>query len=48
MKIEDLMNPVLERLGLRRRRRAYEKSMALRGKLRLEVDLDVSRERTLD
>ena len=33
--------------GLRqvRRRRAYEKAMALRGKIKLDIDLDSARER---
>ena len=33
-------------LKLVRRARAYEKAMALRGRIRLDVDLDASRERT--
>jgi hypothetical protein len=32
-------------LELVRRNRAYQKAMALRGKLDLDIDLDVSRER---
>ncbi len=32
-------------LNLVRRARAYEKALALRGKVRLRVDLDASRER---
>jgi hypothetical protein len=32
-------------LRLVRRTRAYEKAMALRGKIRLDVDLETSRER---
>jgi hypothetical protein len=32
-------------LRLVRARRAYDKAMALRGKLHLDIDLDVSRER---
>jgi hypothetical protein len=33
-------------LHLVRRRRAYRKAMALRGKVRLKIDLDESRERS--
>lgn len=36
---------LIEGLDLVRRRRAYENAMALRGKLLLDVDLEVSRER---
>jgi hypothetical protein len=36
---------LVEGLRLVRRARAYEKAMALRGKLRLDVDLEESRER---
>ncbi|MBI1785973.1 MAG: hypothetical protein HYR60_00200 [Acidobacteria bacterium] len=36
---------LIEGLGLIRRARAYHRAMALRGKIRLDVDLDVSRER---
>lgn len=36
---------LIEGLDLVRRRRAYESAMALRGKLLLDVDLEVSRER---
>jgi hypothetical protein len=36
---------LVEGLRLVRRARAYEKAMALRGKVNLSVDLDVSRER---
>jgi hypothetical protein len=36
---------LVEGLRLVRRTRAYGKAMALRGKLRLDVDLDASRER---
>jgi len=36
---------LVEGLHLVRRARAYEKAMALRGKVRLAVDLEVSRER---
>ena len=36
---------LVEGLRLVRRARAYEKAMALRGKVKLAIDLDVSRER---
>jgi hypothetical protein len=36
---------LVEGLRLVRRARAYEKAMALRGKVKLSVDLDASRER---
>lgn len=36
---------LVEGLELVRRRRAYDKAMSLRGKMHLDVDLDVSRER---
>ena len=36
---------LVEGLRLVRRARAYEKAMALRGRLHLHVDLDASRER---
>jgi hypothetical protein len=36
---------LVEGLRLVRRARAYEKAMALRGKVNLSIDLDVSRER---
>jgi hypothetical protein len=36
---------LVEGLRLVRRARAYEKAMALRGKVNLAIDLDVSRER---
>jgi hypothetical protein len=36
---------LVEGLRLVRRARAYEKAMALRGKVRLAIDLDASRER---
>ena len=36
---------IVEGLQQLRRRRAYEKAMALRGKIQLDIDLDVSRER---
>jgi len=36
---------LVEGLRLVRRSRAYEKAMALRGKVKLAIDLDASRER---
>jgi hypothetical protein len=42
---EGITDTLVEGLELIRRRRAYQKAMALRGKIELEVDLDVSRER---
>ena len=36
---------LVEGLRLVRRARAYEKAMALRGKVKLSIDLDTSRER---
>jgi len=36
---------LVEGLRLVRRARAYEKAMALRGKINLSIDLDASRER---
>jgi hypothetical protein len=36
---------LIEGLELVRRTRAYQKALALRGKLDLDIDLDVSRER---
>lgn len=36
---------LIEGLELVRRSAAYEKAMALKGKIRLDVDLEVSRER---
>jgi hypothetical protein len=36
---------LIEGLGRVRRARAFERAMALRGKIKLDVDLDVSRER---
>ena len=36
---------LVEGLKLVKRSRAYEKAMALRGKVNLEIDLDASRER---
>jgi hypothetical protein len=40
-----ITDTLVEGLRLVRRARAYEKAMALRGKLHLSVDLDASRER---
>jgi hypothetical protein len=40
-----ITDTLVEGLRLIRRARAYEKAMALRGKLQLDVDLKVSRER---
>jgi len=40
-----ITDTLVEWLRLIRRARAYEKAMALRGKLHLDVDLEVSRER---
>jgi len=40
-----ITDTLVEGLRLVRRARAYEKAMALRGKVNLSVDLDVSRER---
>jgi len=37
---------LVEGLRLVRRTRAYDKAMALRGRIRLDVDLDSSRERS--
>ena len=37
---------LIEGLRLVRRRRAYEKGMALKGKLKLQINLNQSRERT--
>ncbi|MCC7345045.1 MAG: hypothetical protein IT573_08905 [Deltaproteobacteria bacterium] len=36
---------LVEGLHLLKRRRAYDKAMALKGKLRLQVDIEKSRER---
>ena len=36
---------IVEGLQQVRRRRAYEKAMALRGKVKLDIDLDTARER---
>jgi hypothetical protein len=36
---------LVEGLHLVRRRRAYDRAMALKGRLRLDIDLEVSRER---
>jgi hypothetical protein len=40
-----ITDTLVEGLRLIRRARAYEKAMALRGTLRLDVDLETSRER---
>ena len=40
-----ITDTLVEGLRLIRRARAYEKAMSLRGKLHLDVDLEVSRER---
>lgn len=40
-----ITDTLVEGLRLIRRARAYEKAMALRGKLRLDIDLKASRER---
>jgi hypothetical protein len=40
-----ITDTLVEGLRLIRRARAYEKAMALRGRLRLDVDLEASRER---
>ena len=40
-----ITDTLVEGLKLVRRTRAYEKAMSLRGKVHLDVDLDVSRER---
>lgn len=37
---------LIEGLRLVKRRRAYEKGMSLKGKLKLRIDLDQARERT--
>jgi hypothetical protein len=42
---EGITETLVEGLELVRRRSAYDKAMALRGKLELDVDLEVSRER---
>ena len=41
-----ITDTLVEGLKLVRRTRAYEKAMAVRGKVHLDVNLDVSRERT--
>jgi hypothetical protein len=41
-----LTETLIEGLELIRRRKAYPRAMALKGKLKLDVDLDISRERT--
>jgi len=40
-----ITDTLIEGLRLVRRARAYEKAMALRGKINLAIDLDASRER---
>lgn len=40
-----LTDTLVEGLRLVRRRRAYEKALALRGKIKLHIDLDQARER---
>jgi hypothetical protein len=40
-----ITDTLVEGLRLVRRARAYEKALALRGKVRLEIDLEGSRER---
>ena len=40
-----ITDTLVEGLRLVRRARAYEKALALRGKIRLEIDLEGSRER---
>jgi hypothetical protein len=42
---EGITGTLTEGLRLVRRTRAYPKAMALKGKLRLQVDLDAARER---
>jgi hypothetical protein len=42
---EGITETLVRGLELVRRKRAYEKAMALKGKIRLRVDLDESRER---
>jgi hypothetical protein len=42
---EGITETILRGLRLVRRTRAYEQAMALRGKIRLDVDLAASRER---
>ena len=37
---------LVEGLRLVRRRRAYEKAMALKGKIRINIDIDQARERS--
>ncbi len=41
-----LTETLIEGLELIRRRKAYPKAMELKGNLKLDIDLDVSRERT--
>jgi hypothetical protein len=40
-----ITDTLIEGLGYVRRSRAYEKALALKGKLELEIDLEESRER---
>lgn len=40
-----ITDTLVEGLQLLRRTRGYEKAMALRGKVRLDIDLEASRER---
>lgn len=40
-----ITDTLVEGLRLVRRARGYEKAMALRGKVRLDIDLETSRER---
>ena len=42
---KSMTETIVEGLELVRRRRAYTKAMALKGKLHLDVDLDKARER---
>ena len=42
---EGIIEPIISGLSLIRRTRAYDQAMRLRGKVRLTVDLDESRER---
>jgi hypothetical protein len=42
---EGITETLIRGLELVRRARAYEKAMALRGKVNLEIDLETSRER---
>ena len=42
---QGITETIVAGLRLIRRSRAYERAMALKGKIRLDVDLDLSRER---